>query len=146
MNALAFKLLNPFSDHYPLILTLNKIAIERQDNISKNVISYNKLRNNARLMEWSNILSIRDPNSAIDALISKIGDCLNNATVSKTREKSYRNMIPRKNWITPAIITTHLTKSSKSFYSAVVGVQLRQTVWAWPEVQLSQIGVEGGSV
>ena len=49
-------------------------------------------------------MSIRDPNNAIDALISKIKDCLNNATVSKTREKSDRNMIPRKNWITPAII------------------------------------------
>ena len=83
---------------------MNKIAIERQDNIPKNVISYNKLRNNARLMEWCDILSIRDTNSAIDALISKIKDYLNNATVSKTREKSDRNRIPRKNWITPAII------------------------------------------
>ena len=25
----------------------------------------------------------------------------------------------------------------------VVGVQLRQRVWAWPRVQLNQIGVEG---
>ena len=87
MNALAFKLTNPFSDHYPLIVTLIKIAIERQNNKPKNVISYNKLRNNARLMEWSDILSIRNPNSAIDALICKIKDCLNNATVSKTRKK-----------------------------------------------------------
>ena len=38
MNALAFKLLT-LSDHYPLIVTLNKIAIERQDNIQKMSLS-----------------------------------------------------------------------------------------------------------
>ena len=49
-------------------------------------------------------MSIHDPNGAVNTLISKIKNCLNNASSCKTNKKRDREMVPRKNWISTAII------------------------------------------
>ena len=49
-------------------------------------------------------MSIQDPDGAVNTLISKIKNCLNNASSCETNNKKYREIAPRKNWISTAII------------------------------------------
>ena len=101
----AYKLCtNEISDHYPLIVALDNVTIKQVNNRLNNFINCKKLLNKANLTEWNSILLIHDSNEAVNMLISKIKNCLNNASSCKTNKKRDREMIPRKNWISTAII------------------------------------------
>ena len=74
IDAIPFKLQNLFTDHYPLFLSINKI----KQNVNNNTfisINYNKLKKIANEINWSSILSMRDPNNATNELISLIKKC-----------------------------------------------------------------------
>ena len=84
----AYKLCtNEISDHYPLIVALDNVTVKQINNRLNNFINYKKLLNEANLTEWNTILSINDPNRAVNMLISKIKNCLNNASSCKTNKK-----------------------------------------------------------
>ena len=101
----AYKLCtNEISDHYPLIVALANV-IKQVNNRLNNFINHKKLLNEANLTEWNFILSKHDPNGAVNTLISKIQNYLNNASSCKNNKKRDRDMVPRKNWISTAIIT-----------------------------------------
>ena len=68
----AFKLANLFKDHYPLILTFDKMNIKSQSKINNTVISYKKLKSIANKVDWNSLLHEQNPNTAIDKLISLI--------------------------------------------------------------------------
>ena len=59
-------------------------------------MNYKKLLNKANLTDWNSILSIHDPNGAVNTLISRITNCLNNASSCKTNKKRDGEMVPRK--------------------------------------------------
>ena len=50
-----------------------------------------------------------DPNLAVNALVEKINNCINTATTKKRLQK---NKLPRKNWITSAIMVSCTTKET----------------------------------
>ena len=84
----AYKLCNnEISDHFPLIVALDNVTIKQVNNRLNNFINYKKLLNKANLKEWNSILSIHDPNRAVNMLISKIKNCLNNASSCKINKK-----------------------------------------------------------
>ena len=51
---------------------ISKITLKK---LLNNFINYKKLLNKANLTEWNSILSIHDPNGAVNTLISKIKNC-----------------------------------------------------------------------
>ena len=96
---------NEISDHYPLIVALDNVTIKQVNNRQNNFINYKKLLNKANLTEWNSILSIQDPNGAVNTLISKIKNCLNNMLLLvKQIEKKTGKCYQEKNWISTAII------------------------------------------
>ena len=99
------KLIHSLTDHYPLFVTLEKIKLKKTiENFS--YIEYGKLNKLAVKENWDKILSVQDPNIAIDSLIHMIQNCINNATLNKKVNKNVTKTNPRKNWITKAIITS----------------------------------------
>ena len=83
----AYKLCtNEISDHYSLIVALDNVTIKQVNNRQNNFIHYKKLLNKANLTEWNSILSIQDPNGAVNTLISKIKNFLNNAMLPLVKQ------------------------------------------------------------
>ena len=81
----AYKLCtNEISEYYPLIVVLDNVTIKQVNNRLNNFINYKNQLHKANLTEWNSILSIQDPNGAVNTLISKIQNCLNNASSCKT--------------------------------------------------------------
>ena len=102
----AYKLCtNEISDHYSLIVALD-IILKQENKKQTSVVNYTKLKNKANLTDWNSILSIQDPNEAVNVLISNVQNCLNSASFCKTTKKRDRDRIPRKRWISPALITS----------------------------------------
>ena len=65
----AFKLVNLFNDHYPLILTFDKMNIKSERKINNTVISYKKLKSIANKVDWNSLLHEQNPNTATDKVI-----------------------------------------------------------------------------
>lgn len=105
VNYTSFKLSNLFNDHFPLFLATNKIKSKKIDNFFS-IINYNKLTSAANKHDWLSVLSISNPNEATIALIRMIQGCIKLATVNKTIKKNNSKYIPRKEWITKAIIVS----------------------------------------
>lgn len=102
------KLEDLFTDHYPLFLTISK---KRQMD-SKNPyysLNYNKMKRIAAKESWISILSIQDPNLAIESLISIIKNCTD---LSKNCKKKQSKSYPRSNWITREILESCDKKES----------------------------------
>lgn len=97
------KLRYNLTDHYPLFLIMKKLKF---DNWRKaiSIIDYRKLKNLASKENWREVLSIHDPNLATNLLISKIKNCTARATKTKNVNKRLSNTVPRKAWITKAIL------------------------------------------
>lgn len=94
----------PFNDHYPIFMSMREIKKSIPYNSNK-YINYQKLKNFANTECWSEITSIEDPNIALDKLILKIKNCINKAETTRDKNKQ-KNMTPRKNWISSAIMTS----------------------------------------
>ncbi|OXU18923.1 hypothetical protein TSAR_016476 [Trichomalopsis sarcophagae] len=67
-KAMSFKLNIPFSDHYPLFISIDKLKILK-DNKDLTCINYGRLVKIARRVEWNSVLQINDSNQAINELI-----------------------------------------------------------------------------
>lgn len=100
----AYKLTIPFNDHYPLFVKFNNMKLLSKKKYTTKKINYEKLKNTACNMDWYSILSIQDPVCATNELINKITHCMENSTYSIKYKRKDKNNIPRKKWITKAII------------------------------------------
>ena len=97
-----FKLKIPFPDHYPLFIDIKKTMTDKdKENHDMGYnINYKKLFNTAHNVNWSQINQIENPNEAIQIHIKKINECIE---IAKCKTKKEKN-VPRKGWITSAII------------------------------------------
>lgn len=69
-----YKLIHSLTDHYQLFIVINKINTNRKE--PEPTINCNKLKNSARTMNWIEILSMHDPNEAMNRLICTINQCV----------------------------------------------------------------------
>lgn len=106
----AYKLTHSFTDHYPLLVGL-KIATftNSEENNSFSSANYNKLKKIASRVNWNDLISL-DPNITTDLIIDEIKNCINLAKLSNRKSKRKASDIPRKKWITHAIIRSCNTK------------------------------------
>lgn len=105
MTAKSLKLINPFNDHYPLLVNLDKIKLMQRENKINKTLNYRKLVSIASKIEWNKILSIQEPNCAANEFISMIQQCTEKSTSAIKQRKNSRDS-PRKKWITTAIIVS----------------------------------------
>lgn len=103
LNVKSYKISNPFNDHYPLFININNIRPTYKEKETFQKINYEKLKNIAKEVDWNMILSIHDPNCATDEIISKINQCVEQAS-TVIKQKRYNRNKPRKKWITEGII------------------------------------------
>lgn len=106
----SYKLHYAITDHFPLIISLDKIALKQDYNTNDTYINYNKLIKVADKVNWTAVLSVQDPEVAINALITKIKNCIQTVTTQTKRKKNF--IKPRKKWITKGIIISTETKLS----------------------------------
>ena len=105
-----FTLRIPLTDHIPLFMSLNKIrTIKNLPTIKR--INFNKLREDASTINWSELSQINDPNIALNYLIDKIKICLSKDEYTKKPNKT-NIMNPRKDWVTKAIMISIKTKET----------------------------------
>ena len=97
------------TDHYPLFLTIKKFKINNWRK-AETKIDYIKLKKLASKENWSEVLSLPDPNLATNILISKIKKCTESATKTMEPNKRLLHSVPRNAWITKAIIISCNTK------------------------------------
>ena len=89
-------------------MSLNKIrTIENLHTIKR--INFNKLKEDASTINWSELSQINDPNIALNNLIDKIKICLSKDEYTKKPNKT-NIMNPRKDWVTKAIVISSKTK------------------------------------
>ena len=93
--ARAFKLEHFFTDHYPILLTVDIKCKELKDDFISS-LNYNKLLKLCRLTNWNSIYDIDDVNKATNFLIKNITNIVNISTRLKRIRKIQK---PRKNWI-----------------------------------------------
>lgn len=105
----AYKWIHDITDHYPLVVNLGINTSIGKENENQSFINYKKLRKIAKDTDWNELL-LHDPNLSTDLIIDEIKNCINKSTMySKTRKKLLKNM-PRKKWISEAIINSCNTK------------------------------------
>lgn len=109
LETISFKLLTPFNDHLPLLLSFNKIEPQLIQNVYKNHISFKKMNQLAKQVNWNELFDIRDPNIAIITLVKNIQTCVDKSTFRKV--STINSTKCRKNeWITKAITISCKTK------------------------------------
>ena len=59
ININSFKITNPFNDHYPLFVTIDKLEINKPSKPNLKLITYNKLKHVANNTSWYSILLCR---------------------------------------------------------------------------------------
>lgn len=72
----SIKLNTPFNDHYPLFISIDQIKIQKTSETDNKCTNYRKLKNIAENLDWQIVLTILDPNEALNKLIQIIHDCL----------------------------------------------------------------------
>lgn len=108
----SFKLCTPFNDHYPLVISIDQVKVQNEQEKIKNCVNYRKLKECAKKIEWNSCLHLQDPNLALDELIKMIHSCVEKATCNK---KTKNNQLPRKKWITKAILVS--CKNKENLYN-----------------------------
>ena len=106
INIVSYKIANPFNDHFPLFVNYNNVKLSSNDNNRINErINYDKLTKIANDVDWNSILTIQEPNSATDELITKINKCVEiSICVNKQKRREIKHQ--EKKWITKAIIVS----------------------------------------
>ena len=99
----ALKITIPMPDHYPLFVLIDKPQ-QAENNDSKQFCNYNKLKRLAGTIDWNSIKAINDPNLATDHMIRKIQTCIDCSNYKVNTNGRKANKLPRKVWITKAII------------------------------------------
>ena len=90
-------------DHYPLFVLIDTPK-QAENNDSKQFCNYNKLKRLAGTIDWNSIKAINDPNLATDHMIRKIQTCIDCSNYKVNTNGRKANKLPRKVWITKAII------------------------------------------
>lgn len=73
-----------FPDHYPLLTTFNIKPMSRLNLTTETYLNKKILTNNCSETDWSPILTMHDPELAMNKLVNLINSCINNATKKKT--------------------------------------------------------------
>ena len=71
INYKTFTLKIPLHDHFPIFMSINEIRATK-DAHAMNRINYNKLKTEAKLINWSELSLINEPNLVLNNLVSKI--------------------------------------------------------------------------
>ena len=108
------------TNHSPLFLVLkNKKLFPKNIDTKENTYYYNykKLINTPKEINWNNYENINDSNNIINSMIKDIQSCIEMTKYAKPK-KHNSNKIPRKDWITSAIINSCNTK--EELYNRVI--------------------------
>lgn len=103
-----YLLSTPFNDHFPLMMSLNKIKKNQKQPMKKWTIG--NVANNT--VNWSEINNITDPNLAVNELIKKIKMCITETSIKRNKNN---RMKPRNSWISRAIIVS--CKNKEKLYN-----------------------------
>lgn len=106
LNFISSKLLCPFNDHLNIFLKCDFDSIEKKENSKPTKINFNKISDKLKSKNWSELYKIQDPELASRFFINELKKHIESST---EKIKSKKN-IPRKKWITPAIIISCNTK------------------------------------
>ena len=98
-----------FPDHYPILSTFNVKTITKPIEKCYTYLNKKILIDNCSKTNWNSILKMHDPELATNELINLIQNNINNAT--KTRKIKKNNNVPRKKWITKAILKSIQVKN-----------------------------------
>lgn len=100
------KVLNSMTDHYPVMLFLQNIGLK---SIKKDISIMNKYKfmQLCRNENWNEIYLVHDLEEAVEQLLYKINNIKSRSTVKKSRKE-----MPRKEWITAAMIKSINTKNN----------------------------------
>ena len=69
-----------------------------------NPINYRKLIHIANSTNWNEILSIQDPELAVEKLIELIQECTDKTTTINNKKRYNKSLVSREKWITSVII------------------------------------------
>lgn len=94
------------TDHFPLIITIKKVDKCNTWEEKTQRIDNKKVKILANKINWTEILSIQDPNQAVNALVNKINICIEQSMITKNNNKKTSKSKPRHLWITSAIINS----------------------------------------
>lgn len=94
LNISSYRLSYKITDHYPLILTINKEISEKPQNVQQSIINKSKLVAYCNLTNWNAIKEIEDLDAATNKLINNTHEIINKASHSKNLRKD-----PKKPWI-----------------------------------------------
>lgn len=98
-----------FPDHYPILSTFNVKTMSKPIEKSYTYLNKKILIDNCSKTNWNSILKMHDPELATNELINLIQNNINNAT--KTSKTKKNNNVPRKKWITKAILKSIQVKN-----------------------------------
>lgn len=110
IQPVSYKLTIPFTDHYPLLVTLDKATVSTTSIQTFKPINNKKLTQIAHETNWNEILTVQDPDLAVEKLIELINECIDRATIKCNRKSYNSRRVPRKIWITNAIMKSCQTK------------------------------------
>ena len=96
IQPVSYKLTNPITDHYPLFVTLNKITLTNDLPQILKPINYRKLMHYANGTNWHDILSVQDPDLAVEKLIELINECTDKATINNNKKWYNKQGVPKK--------------------------------------------------
>lgn len=111
INVNTFKLAIPTPDHFPLFLEFNRV---KNNEIKEPTFKYNysQLNKIAKKIDWQEVLSIHEPNEAVNLLINNIQICINKIRYKVNTNGKKSSKVPRKSWITDAIVKSCKKKKS----------------------------------
>ena len=110
LNFNAYKVANRFTDHFPLLVTIDCLLAKTQNIFEQIKINYKTLNKLVGKVTWENLLNINDPSKAANFFIDTINDCIVLARNNNKTNKHKNKLKPRKEWITKAIMISCKTK------------------------------------
>ena len=108
----SYKLTNPITVHYTLLVNIDNVTLSTNTFQNLKPINYRKLIHIANSTYWNEILSIQDPEFAVEKLIELIQECTDKATTINNKKRYNKSLVPRKKWITSAIMKSCQTKET----------------------------------
>lgn len=110
-NYNSYKIMKFFTDHLPLIVTIDIIQNKTdKNNIHKKFIDFKKLHSLAAKQNWQIVLTHTEPDHACNVLIKMLKEIITKSTKMVTNKN--RKFTPRKSWITTGIMNSCNTKES----------------------------------
>lgn len=112
LSTKSLTLMVPITDHYPLFLEIkNGLTKKNETEPDKYYISYKKLFNMAKQIDWSKHKNKQDPNETINNIIKEIQICFESSKYKKPKLRNSKKTA-RKDWMTNAILNSCNTKES----------------------------------